>query len=226
MTAQPPPRSSLAALLHEPLAPVASTAEAGDRSDLATAPATDPAAGCRPTPPAEPVGTADTPLFLRAPRQIARAPAWHWGLLALLFVLLALQVLLAERTRLAADARWRPLLAAICRPLGCTLPPWHEPDAFALLDRQVRPLANDDAVLQVRASFRNDARWPQAWPALRLSLADADGRLIGSRVIAPHEYLRRAPAADERLLPGQSARIAFRVREPAAETAAFTFELR
>lgn len=169
------------------------------------------------------------PSFMRTARtgEVQRpASRWQWPLLAGLALLLALQVLLADRARLAADASWRPLLTTLCAVLHCELPAWHEPAAFSMLDREVRPAPDQRGVLQVQASFRNDARWAQAWPRLQLSLSDADGRVIGSRVFLPQEYLGHALAPGDTLAPGQGAQIAFRVREPAAGTAAFGFEFR
>lgn len=169
------------------------------------------------------------PSFMRIARtrKLQRPAArWQWPLLAGLALLLALQVLLADRARLAADASWRPLLTTLCAVLHCELPAWHEPAAFSMLDREVRPAPDQRGVLQVQASFRNDARWAQAWPRLQLSLSDADGRVIGSRVFLPQEYLGHALAPGDTLAPGQGAQIAFRVREPAAGTAAFGFEFR
>ncbi len=81
-------------------------------------------------------------------------------------------------------------------------------------------------VLEIEATFRNDARWDQAWPYLQLSLSDADGKIIGSSTFTPTEYLGHPPRPNERLTPGQSAHIVFRVHEREASTAAFTFEFR
>lgn len=148
---------------------------------------------------------------------------WRWPLIALLALLLALQILLADRARLAADPRWRPLVESLCGALRCELPAWHEPAAFIMLDRKVRP-ASQPGALRVDATFRNDARWPQAWPALQLALSDADGRVLGSRVFQPADYLGAAPST--RLSPGQSAQITFVVQEPAPGTVAFSFEFR
>jgi len=164
----------------------------------------------------------------RAPTVFAARPArwtrWLWPLIALLGLLLAVQILLADRARLAADPRWRPLLETLCGTLGCSLPPWDEPAAFTMLDRKVRPAAQQAGALRVDATFRNDARWPQAWPALQLALSNADGRVLGSRVFLPAEYLGAAPTT--LLSPGQSAQITFMVQEPAAGTVAFSFEFR
>ena len=144
-------------------------------------------------------------------------------MIALLALLLGLQILLADRARLAADPGWRPVVENLCGALGCTLPAWHEPTAFLMLDRQIRP-ADTPGVLRVDATFRNDARWAQDWPALQLALSDADGRVLGSAVFTPEQYLGAAPAT--RLAPGQSAQASFLVREPAPGTVAFSFEFR
>ena len=176
--------------------------------------ATDAAVAARSAAPA----TAARP-FAAARRRLP----WQWPLVALLSLLLALQLLLADRARLAADARWRPLLETACGALGCVLPPWREPSAFAMLDRKVRP-AGTPGALRVDATFRNDARWPQPWPALQLALSDADGRTLGSRVFLPEQFLGAAPST--LLAPGQSAQVTFLVREPSPGTVAFAFEFR
>ncbi|MBB3797530.1 hypothetical protein FHY17_001758 [Xanthomonas arboricola] len=216
----------------------------------ASAPASDlaapPAPGTAPDTDAEPggndAGAADAaapaqfqplpaqaaPAFARRglSRPRLRASGRQWALLVGLVGLLALQIVIADRAQLAADARWRPLVSAACTVARCTLPAWREPAALTLLNREVRPLPGVPGVLQIQASFRNEARWAQAWPWLQLSLSDADGRVIGTRVLAPQEYLGQPPAAQDTLAPGQAVQVAFRVREPAASTAAFSFDFR
>ena len=152
------------------------------------------------------------------------APRWHWGLIAALSAALLVQIAVADRARLSADAGTRPWVSALCTVLRCSLPPWHDPAAFTMLSREIRPATDQPGALLGKASFRNDARWPQAWPQLKLALSDADGRTIGSNVFMPEEYLGRPPADAPLLDPGQSAQVSFRVREPAAATVAFTFD--
>lgn len=149
---------------------------------------------------------------------------WHAGIAALA-LLLALQLLLAQRQELAADPRWRPLVAGLCSVLRCEVPAWREPAAFTMLQRSVRPKPGESGVLAVEASFRNDARWAQSWPLLVLSLSDVDGRPVGQRAFRPEEYRRTHRAGDE-LLPGQSATVTFEVIEPAPRIVAFTFDFR
>jgi hypothetical protein len=94
---------------------------------------------------------------------------WIWVAVAGLALLLGLQTLLADREQLAAQARWRPLVERLCGVFGCQVPAWREPAALTMLDRQVRPVPDMPGALQVQASFRNDARWAQPWPVLRLT---------------------------------------------------------
>ena len=150
---------------------------------------------------------------------------WQFALVAALGLLLGLQILIADRERLAADEDWRPLITRLCGVVGCSVPTWHQPGAFSMLNRDVRPIANLPGGLEAQATFRNDAAWPQAWPLLLLSLSDADGRVVGTRQFTPAEYLGKdIPKAG--LAPGQSAQVSFRLREPDAGVVAFSFDFR
>lgn len=166
------------------------------------------------------------PSFVRAntPTQRSRV-AWPWYTsIGALGLVLALQLLLAQRHELAASARWRPWVAGLCRSLPCAIPAWREPQAFTMLDRSVQPSAAMPGVLAVEANFRNDARWPQPWPTLVLSLLDVEGRQVGVRAFAPSEYRAGIAGADDLLAPGQSAMVRLQVREPTPRIVAFTFD--
>ncbi|PPU39961.1 DUF3426 domain-containing protein [Xanthomonas arboricola] len=208
----------------------AATPASGTDLDVDTEPSGSDADAAKAAAPAQfqPLPAQAAPAFARRglTRPRLRASGRQWALLVGLVGLLALQIVIADRAQLAADARWRPLVGAACAVARCTLPAWREPAALTLLNRDVRPLPGEPGVLQIQASFRNEARWAQAWPWLQLSLSDADGRVIGTRVLAPQEYLGQPPAAQDTLAPGQAVQVAFRVREPAASTAAFSFDFR
>ncbi|MDH5824901.1 DUF3426 domain-containing protein [Luteimonas sp. RD2P54] len=166
------------------------------------------------------------PSFAQRRRHAGQAVRHRWPALAAIAALaslLALQLLLADRERLAADPQWRPLLARLCGTLGCALPPWREPQAIALLHRDVRPHPQRPGVLRVSATIRNDARWTQAWPQLQLRLTDVDGRPLGERRFLAHEYLAAAPASGG-MSSGQRATIRMDVLEPSPHTVAFDFE--
>ena len=161
------------------------------------------------------------PSFLReqAPRRARRG---EWIALGLLGLALLTQLFFSQRAQLAADARWRPLVAGACATLGCSVPPWREPEAFSMLSRDVIAVPGRPGVLRVQASFRNDAAWAQPWPALVLALSDANGHQLGARRFEPRDYLGDAPK-DALLAPGQATQLAFDIVEPAPGVVAFDF---
>lgn len=224
--AQVPPSSETRSAAPDPGEVAPPPAATLDQAGSASAP---PAADAPPRQPAAANdAAAGSPGFLhgrRAPAPARARAAWRPpAAVAALLVLLGLQVVLADRDRLAADAQWRPLVAGVCGVLGCSLPPWREPEAFVLLARDVRPHPQQAGALRASASFRNDARWPQPWPQVLLTLSDVNGRAVAARAFAPEEYLGGAP--DTPLLAaGQSVDIALDIGEPSTETVSYAWDL-
>ena len=163
-----------------------------------------------------------TPSFALNDAPVAVRRRGEWWLLALLTLGLAGQLFFGERATLAANAQLRPVVETACDAIGCSLPPWREPTAFTMLARDVIAVPERPGVLRVQASFRNDARWAQAWPALILTLSDADNRTLGTRRFLPRDYLGDAPSSTL-LAPGQASQLAFDIVEPAPNVVAFDF---
>ena len=161
------------------------------------------------------------PSFIREPAP-RRSRTGEWIALAVLVLALAAQLFFGQRAQLAANAQWRPLVVAACGVLGCSVPAWREPTAFGMLSRDVIAVPGRPGVLRVQASFRNDAAWPQPWPALVLALSDANGRQLGARRFLPRDYLGDAPK-HALLAPGQATQLAFDIVEPAPGVVAFDF---
>ncbi len=212
---------------------VPSTAPAKELAAADTTANPPAAGGSRQAPPrstpdaAAPGARGGGPSFARVRiDQLAATPRWP-ALLAVLSlaVLLAVQLLLSQRAELARRAEWRPVVEAACAVFRCGLPAWREPEAYTMLDRSVRPVPDVPGRLRINASFRNDARWPQAWPILQLTLSDADGRQVGQRAFRSDEY-RIDYVEGETLAPGQSTTVAFEVVEPAADIVAYSFDFR
>lgn len=167
------------------------------------------------------------PSFVRRHPRTPAGPRERWLPIAVVVLAFALvlQLLLADRARLASDARWRPLLHAVCGVLRCDLPPWREPTAFTLLQRDVRQHPTRPGALRVTATFRNDARWPQPWPRLTLKLSDANGRTAGERSFRAEDYLGGPPSQAE-LGSGESAAVAMDILEPAPGIVGYDFGFR
>jgi hypothetical protein len=231
--AQPP--LDVAALLRAPIetgtpSPPVETAEAAPAAEaiLVRAPDAAPAtpAHVAPALATPPRGLRRMPSFVHGPAA-RTGPRERWLPLAIaaLCLTLVLQVLLADRAHLAADARWRPLLETLCGALRCDLPPWHEPSAFTLVQRDIRQDPRRPGALRVTATFRNDARWAQPWPQLRLTLTDANGRASGERSFRAEEYLG-GPPAQPALASGESASVAMDILEPASDIVGYDFAFR
>ena len=137
-------------------------------------------------------------------------------------LLLLLLVFAVQRDALAAKAGWRPFVTTTCKLFGCDVPAWRQPTAFTMLAREVIAVPDRPGVLRVQASFRNDAAWPQPWPALVLALSDANGRQLGARRFLPRDYLGDAPK-HALIAPGQATQLAFDIVEPAPGVVAFDF---
>ncbi len=161
------------------------------------------------------------PSFMRTPAPV-RSRRGEWIALVLLALALLAQLFFSQRAQLAADARWRPLVLSACGALRCSVPAWREPGAFSMLSRDVIAVPGRPGVLRVQASFRNDAAWPQPWPALVLALSDAEGRQLGVRRFQPRDYLGAAPGR-ALLAPGQATQLAFDILEPGPGVVAFDF---
>ena len=163
-----------------------------------------------------------TPSFALRDTPVASRRRGEVVALVALLLLLAGQLFFGQRAALAAQAQWRPLVTTACEAIRCSLPPWREPAAFVMLARDVIAVQDRPGVLRVQASFRNDARWAQPWPALVLTLSDADNRTLGTRRFEPRDYLGDTPASTL-LAPGQATQLAFDIVEPAPNVVAFDF---
>lgn len=210
----------------------ASAAEATPAQDAVTddvlQAATSPVAIVTPDNASAPARKTNGPRFLHRARTSpahARRARGQWAAVIALSLLLCVQVVLADRTRFAAQAGWRPIVLALCGAFRCEVPAWREPAAFTMLSRDVRPVIGRPGTLQAQATFRNEARWAQAWPVILLTLKDADGRTLGARTLQPGDYLADGEASSP-IGPGQSAQMAVQVREPSANVVAFSFDFR
>jgi hypothetical protein len=167
------------------------------------------------------------PSFAKAPSAASmaqrRAQRIEWSVVGGLAALLLVQVVASDFDQLAASGTTRPWLQRACNVLHCTLPPWREPRALRMLQRDVRADPQRPGLLRISASFRNEARWAQPWPRMRVTLSDADGRAIAARDFAADEYLGAKPTTGG-IASGQVASVAFDVADPSPRVTAFTFE--
>jgi len=155
------------------------------------------------------------PEFLRRAaqeeRRRRRSRWWAAGCAVLTLVLVG-ELLLAFRAQLLT--RWPqayPLLVEACAPLGCEVSWPAAPGQLAVLASDLQALPGTSA-FELNVSLRNRAPFPQALPALELTLTDTRGQPLIRKVVLPGEYLP-AQRADH-LAAGEdlAARIFFEVQ--------------
>ena len=127
--------------------------------------------------------------FVKAARRRAfwRKPLVRSGLVVLGLVLttvLAAQVAVHERNRLAAVApQFRPLLLALCEPLGCELAPLRQIAEVVIDSSSFNKARGDSYVLAVTMKSRSTVALEM--PAVELTLTDAQDQPVLRRVLLP-----------------------------------------
>ena len=172
-----------------------------------------------------PAVPSSVPRFARERVRIGRPTQWRWWLASFVLLLLLLAIVpIADRDALARDPDMRPQVQSLCHLVGCTLPPWSEPKAFEITAREFNPHPTVKGALLDTVSFRNNARFAQAWPLLELTASDLNGRVVGMRRFSAPEYLGGAPESPL-LEPGQSASATLEVVDPGAVSWSIEFTL-
>ena len=197
-------------------------ADEGHVIDL-EAPAGEPAAKG-----AEPLEV-ETDLFvaldeLPEERQNDRGNLWIAGA-AVLFLLLAGQLLHYSRNQLAAHSTFGPMITSAYGLIGQELR-----GAWDLDQYQINKwVATSDAdasgapSLRITAQITNRGPKAQPHPLVHLELKDRWDETVAGRVFDPGEYLTKADAQDQLMSPGSSVQAELRVVDPGQD--AYGFEL-
>ena len=121
---------------------------------------------------------------------------WPFVVVALLLVIVLLGQLLHHfRTELVA--RW-PDAAALYELAAVDVPLPRNSDLVAI---EASDLQSDNArgLFVLQATLQNRASYPQAWPALELTLTDTSDTVVSRRVLTAADYL--PPAVDPAVFP-------------------------
>jgi predicted Zn finger-like uncharacterized protein len=139
----------------------------------------------------EPESELEDLTFLRQARRQAfwarpAVRALMWVAVVALAAVMALQVAVQDRDRLAAsEPVLRPWLAVLCKPLNCAIGPQRKIEAIAIESSSFNQLRGEAYRLQV--TLRNQGATEVAMPALELTLTDGQDRAVVRRVLMPAE---------------------------------------
>lgn len=115
----------------------------------------------------------------------------------LLLLLLIGQIAYTHRTELTiVMPEIRPYLERYCALVACTVPYSQDIKQLGIETSDLQKnLVRQPAVTTLSAVIRNHAPFPQALPALQLSLLDTHDQLIASRIFTAQDYLQEADKA-------------------------------
>jgi hypothetical protein len=123
-------------------------------------------------------------------RSLRERPALLYaGAVVLLLGALGAQALFEYRDALAAHAPFtRPILAALCAPIGCSVSPLRDAGALSIDASDLRADPAHRGLLELSATIRNRAPYPIAWPYLELTLTDPSDHVVARRAFEPGDY--------------------------------------
>lgn len=128
-----------------------------------------------------------TPQAESAPAPVSKSFNALWGTLSVLLALvLVWQWLLWQRHWLAAEEpALKPLMQALCAPLGCDVNWPREPDAVLIEGSSFNENPEGGFILQLR--LKNTQHHAVATPALELNLTDMQDQVVVRRVFTAQE---------------------------------------
>jgi len=136
----------------------------------------------------DPAGGESTP---KRKRPLVSALILLASLLALL--LLAGQLIYINRTLIASQApEMRPLLENACQRLGCNVPLATDQEFIRTEWSELSFVPEHTNLVQLAATLKNHAPYPQAYPVLEVTLKDASNQILIRKVFTPGEYLKPA----------------------------------
>lgn len=140
--------------------------------------------------------------FAAPPKPKTKYRAMYAFLNVLLVLLLSAQLVHAERRAFLLHPQIGPVISQAYQSLGMPLAPPRDLAAIELTRSEVTSHPNHSNALHITGVLKNDAKFPQPWPELHISLQDKWGETVAARYFTAEEYLRD-PARAKNLMPQQ-----------------------
>ena len=118
--------------------------------------------------------------------------------------------LLTFRVQLARDhPALKPLLEAACAVFRCEIALPQDAEQLSIEASDLRADPTRPGSIVVNATLRNRARFAQAYPALELTLTDAQNQTVARRVLQPRDYLDKKANVRKGLAPNSVVMLKF-----------------
>jgi len=150
----------------------------------------------------------------------AGSPLFWWLASTVGLLLLLAQLYYFEGSRLVQKPGIRTWIETLCQPLECHLPVYRNLQQITI-QGMLQPTADNSFHLQ--ALLVNQAPFAQAYPDIKLSLMEFNGRVFAERVFHPDDYLATPPAT---LINSKaSTEVNLNIAKPALPIGGYTLEL-
>jgi predicted Zn finger-like uncharacterized protein len=141
------------------------------------------------------------------PARARRSRLWWLASVVALLVLL-LQVAYHYRTEIGLLLpESKPLIQRLCAALGCEVPLPHRADLLSIESSDLQADGANPSVMVLTATLRNRAAFVQAYPALELTLTNAQDQSVARRVLMPRDYAARGMKTDSGFAAGSELQI-------------------
>ncbi len=163
--------------------------EQEDRSDGPSAPEPQPVL-------VEEAGAeaAETPSFLASAPRRRFSRAWTAAAVLLLIALNAQALFYFRGAIVLVQPRTKPYIERLCARLGCDVPLPKRAELMSIETSELQADPANPGVMMLSATLRNRAGFPQAYPALELTLTNDQDQPLARRVLQPGDYLAPADA--------------------------------
>jgi len=146
---------------------------------------------------------------------------WRAGLVISLLLLIG-QVIYFEGYALSQNPALRPGLEKLCQQLNCHVPVYKNLDEFTLLHGSFNPLPDQNYLFQ--AVISNQAAFTQAYPNIKLTLLDFNGKAFAHRIFRPRDYLPEASVTTD-MASDATTEISLQIAAPKTKVGGSTYEL-
>ncbi len=143
--------------------------------------------------------------------------------IGVLLVLFGMQWTYFNRTELAADPGWRPMVEQFCTVLRCDLPLRVDLSQLTIIERDVRQHPDADSALLINAAFENRADFAQPFPVFEVSFIDMAGNPVAMRRFLPSEYLATDRDFNAGLPSHTPVQVVLEVQDPGDKAVSFQF---
>lgn len=198
-----------------------------DEDDLNTSPTAAPQARAASNPFSldRPLAHVEAPVVIKPRREpVAWGRLLTWTFLCLIAIaMFAAQYVYFNFDSLAINPKSRPVMEQACAMIqGCRLPDIPDPTRLKIKELVVRKHPKAADALQVDAILKNEATFPQPFPALHLRFSNSQDEVVASRILRPGEYLAGDAVFMRRMPPQTPIRISVSIVDPGKEAVSYS----